>query len=213
MRYGWIPGLVLAALVGSSGMACGGDDADDDVRLDVADTETTGEVAADADADVTPETTPDVAPDVEPDALPDVVPDGLPDVVPDGLPDVVPDGLPDVVPDVEPETHTETHVETGEGSETHVETGEGSETHVEGGEGRDGTREDAGTGVSCDTDPLWCDTAADCTTFSDYTNPDCCSCDPYNVACVPAETPTCTCFVDPCLGHTADCVEGRCVVL
>ena len=187
MRYGWIPGLVLAALVGSSGMACGGDDADDDVRLDVADTETTGEVAADADADVTPETTPDVAPDVEPDALPDVVPDGLPDVV----------------PDVEPETHTETHVETGEGSET----------HVEGGEGHDGTREDAGTGVSCDTDPLWCDTAADCTTFSDYTNPDCCSCDPYNVACVPAETPTCTCFVDPCLGHTADCVEGRCVVL
>lgn len=128
--------------------------------------------------------------------------------------DVTPETTPDVEPDVVPETHLETGEEFGE---THLETGEDlGETHLETGDGRDGRDglvEDGGTGVSCSDDPLWCETAAECTAFSDYTEPDCCSCDPYNVACVPMETPDCSCFVDPCLGRTADCVDNRCVVL
>jgi len=71
---------------------------------------------------------------------------------------------------------------------------------------------DDGAGF-CATNPVHCDSALDCVLFSDYTPPDCCSCDPYNAACVPVETPVCSCLVEPCLGHTADCVLHECVVL
>jgi hypothetical protein len=218
-RCDWV---VLATCLGIAALlpACGGGD---DGNQDVADVDAEADRGAEADeaAEATPDGEPDGEPDVEPDAAPDAEPDVAPDAAPDAEPETAPDGGDEGLHEGEGghEGGMEGHegeggheggMEGGDrfesGHEDHFESGHETWTDVAPDVAADG-------GFSCEHTPRKCDTSADCLLYSDYTSPDCCTCDPYNVRCIPVEVPTCECFIDPCVGHAVDCVGGECVVI
>jgi hypothetical protein len=184
-RNGLVVLLACAAALG-----CGdGDDTSGDVADDAAADDHGAEIVTDdggedaADADADA----DVVPDVE-----DVPVDGSEDVPADVPPDVPVEGSEDVPPDVPSDVPVDAPPDVVEDVPS-----EGSFDHA---------------GLDCASNPRKCTTSADCIAFSDYTTPDCCTCDPYNGLCAPREVPDCTCFVDPCMGRRAVCLSGECAI-